>query len=239
MIGKNDGTRMLISFCIPVHNRTYDLKRTMPHLVAAANACPPVEIMVLDYNSPDDLGEYVRDVLQADGLGRGVTLAYAKYTGRDYYHMAHARNLSVLAAAGEYIVIMSADIYPVLGFLEAARQLIAERGYTWMYDERYRGVIVCKRQEFIDAGGYDERFEFYGPEDRDLDMRLRRRGDNFGLLPAGLLNVIRTPDREKAKNYRLALSKDEMSARMHLIFEENNARGVTIANLGRGWGQWT
>ena len=229
---------MSISFCIPVHNRTHDLKRTLPHLLAAANACPPVEIMVLDYNSPDDLGQYIQDVLQANRLEPGVVLAYARYTGRNYYHMAHARNLSVLASSGEYIVILSADIYPAIGFIEAVRRLIAERGYVWMYDERYKGVIVCQRQEFIAVGGYDERFEFYGPEDRDLDMRLRRRGDNFGLLPAGLVNVIRTPDSEKAKNYRLPLSKDEMSALMHPIFEENNAGGVTIANLGQGWGRW-
>ena len=46
---------MLISLCLPCHNRTHDLKRVMPYLLGAANFSPPVEIVVIDYNSQDDL----------------------------------------------------------------------------------------------------------------------------------------------------------------------------------------
>jgi len=64
------------------------------------------------------------------------------------------------------------------------------------------GIIFCKKDEFISAGGYDERIEFYGGEDRDLDSRLVRRGTKFGLVPKGLMSVIRTPNSQKIKNYR-------------------------------------
>lgn len=218
---------MIISLCIPVHARTYDLKNTMPHLIEAANDSPPVEIVIVDYNSPDGLAEYIETV-------PGV--AYVKYTGRDYYHMAHARNLSVTAATGEYIVILSADIYPTIGFLEAAREMV-DAGVVWMHDKRYTGVIVCQRQEFIDAGGYDERFEFYGPEDTDLNARLTRRGGKFGYLPNGLLHVIKTPNEEKVKNYRLPLSKRQMYLRMKPIYTENSQASMMVANEGIEWGQ--
>lgn len=220
---------MVISFCIPVHNRTYDLKQTMPYLIRATETYPPVEVVILDYNSPDDLGEYVKTV-------KSDSLTYRKYTGRDYYHMAHARNLSVMASSGEYIVTMSADIYPMEEFIPTVRAMI--HGYTWMYDPIYTGVIVCQRQEFIEAGGYDERFEFYGPEDNDLHDRLARRGKSFGILPSGLIKVIETANEDKIKNYRLPLSKREMHQRMKAIYNENNQVKSLVANEGQAWGEF-
>jgi hypothetical protein len=228
----------VISVCIPVHNRTYDLKRTLPHLIVAANAGPPVEIVILDYNSPDDLTDYVCGVIYSDKLSSDNTITYRRYTGRDHYHMAHARNLSVMAASSEYIVIMSADICPKIGFFDAIRSEITAHNYTWMYDRVYKGVIACKRQEFIDAGGYDERFEFYSPEDHDLNLRLKRRGSKWGYLPYGMINVIKTPGEEKKKNYRLPIGLYEMNKRMRVILEENIANSCTVANEGSSWGQW-
>jgi hypothetical protein len=100
------------------------------------------------------------------------------------------------------------------------------------------GIFACQHGEFINAGGYDERFEFYGPEDRDLDLRLQRRGSEFGLVPNGLMSVIPTSDEDKVKNFRLKLSKQGMGRLMRPIFEENIANGVLVANQGREWGQW-
>lgn len=228
----------MISFCLPVHARTYDLKETMPFLIEAANASPPVEILILDYNSPDDLEEYVRIVERVERLVGGSRLSYVKYAGRDHYHMAHARNLSVKASAGEYIVILSADIYPSVNFVTVVRQMLVEGDYVWMHGKLYTGAIVCQRAEFLAAGGYDERFEFYGPEDNDLDARLTRRGGKLGRLPAGLLNVIKTPNEEKIKNYRLKLSKRQMYQRMKAIYEENEKGALLVANEGKEWGQF-
>ena len=42
-------------------NRTYDLKKTLPLTIQAADASPPVEIVVLNYNSKDDLEDYIMD----------------------------------------------------------------------------------------------------------------------------------------------------------------------------------
>ena len=226
---------VIISLCIPVHNRTYDLKQTMPYLIATANASPPVEIVILDYNSPDDLAECIA------GLNHKM-ISYVKYTGRDHYHMAHARNLSVKASVGEYIITMSADVYPAKEFIQVVREMLKD-GCVWMHGKRYTGVVVCQRAEFMAAGGYDERFEFYGSEDTDLAARLTRRGGKFGLLPS-LLSVIPTPDHEKVKNYRLEvfkghkLFKREMNKLMRPICVENNKNRVLVANQGQQWGSF-
>jgi len=202
-----------------------------------ANFSPPVEIVILDYNSPDDCREYVKRAMQVFDLDERNSITYRKYTGRDHYHMAHARNLSVRAATGEYIVITAADIYFALDVIEIVRDELAEHQYIWLYDQRYKGVIVCQRREFVAAGGYDERFEFYGPEDRDLHDRLLRRCGKNNILPRGLVHVIETPNEDKVKNYREPLSKREMSQKMHPIYLANVASRVLVANP-EGWGKW-
>ena len=74
---------MLISICAPCHNRTYDLKKVLPTWIEAANASPPVEMVVLDYNSPDDLQSYMEEMKKVP-LAEGNSLLCPKYTGRNY-----------------------------------------------------------------------------------------------------------------------------------------------------------
>lgn len=224
---------MLISLCTPVMNRTRDLKHTMHARLRAAGISPPVEFVILDYNSKDDLAEYVNGL----ELPQGVDLTYKKYSGREYYHQAHAYNLSVLAGSGEYFSLMGADTYPLGEYFNVVRSM-AEKGYVWMEDERYKGAIACRMDEFIAAGGFDERFETYGPEDRDLAVRLSFRNARKGVLPHGLIGNIPTSDEVKMQNYRIKMSKQCSSREMRVFFEENIRNRVTVANPD-GWGRWT
>ena len=227
---------MKISICIPCMNRTYDLERTMPYLIDVANASPPVEIAVLNYNSQDDLERYMQGVIKTADLD-GSGIVYNRYTGRVHYHMAHAYNLAVMTSSGDYITIMGADAIPSEEFVVEARRLIAD-GCVWMRGRHYKGIMTIQRQEFIDAGGFDEQFEFYGGEDKELEARLTRRGSKFGLMPDGLVRALRTGNKAKVQNYRLPLSKREMMVRGRKIRDENNAAGLLVANSGQGWGQW-
>jgi glycosyltransferase involved in cell wall biosynthesis len=228
---------MLISLCIPCGNRLHDLKRALPSWMAAANASPPVEISVLDYNSDDGLGEFVREAWGLLALAEGNELVYHRYIGRDHYHLAHAYNLAVRASSGEYVTVMGADAVLEEDFIVEARRLIA-KGYAWMRGPRFKGILVIQRQEFMAAGGYDERFEFYGGEDKDLELRLQRRCAKFGLMPDGLVRVLRTPNPRKVANYRLQMTKREMMRRGSRIRTQNVAEGVLVANEGTAWGSW-
>lgn len=225
---------MLVSLCVPVHNRSDDLRHSLPFMVDAANASPPAEISILDYASTDRVLE---TAMLTGPLHDGVSLVYHRYSGRSYFHKAHAFNLAVLSGTGAYRVLLGADACPEPGYIPALRRLI-ERGCVWMRGPHLKGIVCISADEFVACGGYDERFEFYGPEDRDLEARLLRRGATFGLLPDGLMHVIVTPDEEKIKNYRLPLSKREMSALGHAILDENNASGALVANAGQEWGRW-
>lgn len=213
------------------------MKKTLPKIVESANASPPVEIVILNYNSDDDLHEYIRDGSYGK-LENGSVLTYYRYINRDYYHMAHARNLSVVVSQGEQIVISSTDIIPSAKYFGTVRECLRRLKFAWLYVEGYNGVVILERKEFIAMGGYDERFEFYGPEDRDLADRLRRRYGNGHGLPKGLLTVIKTLNIEKEKNYRLDITKQEMSKRMRPIYDENVRNNILVANAGKKWGSW-
>ena len=218
---------MKISICIPCMNRTHDLRITMPTLIAAAEASPPVEIAVLDYNSQDDLEEYIKEI-----TWEGI--AYTKYTGNSYFHMGHARNMAMLAGSGEYLIMLSTDIMMSQHYIIHLRKELG-KGLWTHHSDTYVGVVCVPRQEFIDAGGYDERFEFYGKEDKDFLARLKRRGKPHTQIP-DRLSLIYTPWSEKLLNYRGNPSRKKVSRLSMAIYTENCEREVLVANEGKRWG---
>jgi len=218
-------------------NRTDDLKRVMSYRLDAAERSMPIEFVILDYNSQDDLRDFVMGELSRHCDAAGILLTYRKFMARNYYHQAHAYNLSVMSAHGEYVCIMGADTFPDMDYFPVVRSLIST-GCRWIEDKRYKGAVCVKWSDFVAIGGYDERFEFYGSEDRDLAVRLARLGIKKGTLSAGLIGNNHTPDEVKMANYRIKISKVESSRRMREVFDDNFKREVIIVNQ-EGWGRWT
>jgi glycosyltransferase involved in cell wall biosynthesis len=222
---------MLISLCTPVMNRTADLKRTMPYRIESAMNSLPVEFCILDYGSNDGLKDYLNELILPDE----IVLKYARYQA-NHYRQAHAYNLAIMMSSGVYFCLMGADTYPNIEYFAYVRRW-AEAGFIWMEEPRYKGAIACKFEEFVAAGGYDERFEFYGPEDRELADRLERRGLKKATLPRGCVGNFHTPDDVKMKNYRLKLTKEQASEMMRPYYVESVENGTLVANP-KGWGRW-
>ena len=229
---------MIISYCVPCHNRAYDLKIVMPSLIEAANASPPVEIAILDYNSPDDLAEYMAHTIKTAKLKGGNIISYKKYAKGKYYSQGHARNLNVLASIGEFVLISGADHILDESYFEVIRELLKGGDRVWLYPSgKGGGIFGCDRKEFIEAGGFDERLKYYGKEDKDLVLRLRRRGEKNARVPIRLTTVIRTPKSKKYKDLQPDLSKKEMDEYSRAVYDENIANKVLVANKA-GWGSW-
>ena len=116
--------------------------------------------------------------------------------------MAHAQNLSMLAGSGEYLVNAAADLALTIDFFKVIRKLLSPGDIVWMSSKRH-GWPVIHRDEFIAAGGFDERLEFYGKNDRDIISRLHRRGGKYVRYPDSIMTVIPTPRNKKFENYRM------------------------------------
>ena len=215
---------MLISYCVPIRNRAHDLKKALPTVLAAARKSPPVEIVVLDYGSTDDVCDYLYVNLTRSGSGK-----YRFYKA-PYFHMAKARNLAMNAGRGDYLISTNADTLLDPSYFEVVRKLIEKTGCDVAKSKKRNGVLVVKREEFIKSGGFDERFEFYGPEDRDLVARLKRRGLKFAFYSEDLQRDIPTSNKKKAEGYRLNIAKWDMKELMYQIFKQNEAEGRLVAN---------
>ena len=188
-----------------------------------------------NYNSPDDLRDYFFETYGNVAMKEGNFLTYRRYGAREYYHTSHANNLSVLASSGEYVVIGCTDMFLAEEYFTEIRKLLEGGGYVWMQSTG-KNFVVCKRDEFVESGGFDERFEFYGPNDKDFAERLQRRGGRFIYYPGKLLTVIQTPKSEKYKNYRIT-SRKEIGKLMKPIYLENQENEVWVVNE-EGWGSW-
>jgi len=228
---------MLISLCTPVMNRLDDLRQVMHARIAEANASPPVELCILDVESTDGLPEYMDELIEIARLMHGNTIAYERIE-RDYWHMAKASNMSMLMGQGEYLVMLDADDATQPGYIEAVRNAI-DTGHDWGYVDKRCSIIFCRREDFITIGGYDERFEFYGPEDRDIQRRFRMLLGAEYVLPSRLIKNIYTPDDKKVANYRIKGTKHSFSRMMRKYYLENTVNNVLIANEGKEWGKWT
>lgn len=229
-----DVRKELISLCTPVMNRLDDLRQTMRYRISAANESPPVEIVILDWGSKDGLPEYMDELIEVARLVHGSFITY-KRIEKDYWHTSKAHNMGLMTGQGEYVVDLNADAFIQPGYIPRIRELIAD-GCVWGRATHFCGNKWIKKSEFIDAGGYDERMEVYGPDDRDLDYRLRIRGGKFGSIPDELISEIRTPDDRKVENYRIKGSKHELSKLMRPYYVENISNGVLVANQGVSWG---
>jgi len=221
-----------LSYCVPIRNRVRDFEKALPSVLTAAERAD-VEIVVLDYGSTDNLGDMIASLPLA-----GETV-HRLYYDRPHFHMAHARNLSILSARGAYVTSSNADTLVSPEFFEVIRTL-AETGATVMRArrKRYNGVLTFKKAEFVAAGGFDERFEFYGPEDKDLSERFERRRCRTETFDSELISYITTPEWQKREGYRLDISTNKMAHRMHKVYDENVRLGRLTVNDGIEWGKW-
>jgi hypothetical protein len=233
-----DVRQTLISLCSPVMNRLDDLRQVMPARIAEANASPPVELCILDCSSIDGLKEYMDELMEVARLVPDNSIKYKRIEGLKYWHMAKGKNAATLMGHGGYLVTMNADDEPKPGFVDAIRDA-AKHGNIWGYVDKLCSTIFYRNVEFVAAGGYDERFELYGPEDRDMQYRLRLLYGYEVVLPNCLLRNIYTPDDKKVANYRVIGTKHSLHKMMNEYYLENTMNGVLVANKGKEWGRWT
>lgn len=99
------------------------------------------------------------------------------------FNVSKARNNAVNASKADIIVIADADTLPddmsqtrkaagiaygqhVQTFLFSSRKLVDQSGRTLqVWEKHHGGLFAIRRDDYWDAGGFDERFDQWGPED--------------------------------------------------------------------------
>lgn len=160
-----------ISLCTTAMGRLEDVKKTLPQNIEDNIHCHlNTEFVLLDYNSRDGLGDWVKSSL-GHYIKAGV-LSYYRTDEPKYYTMAHSRNMAFKLATGDIVNNVDADSFTRKGFAKYINSLANEVPEKCVFAKgrrMLRGRLGFYRKEFIELlGGYDEQFSGYGHDDHDI-----------------------------------------------------------------------
>lgn len=168
-----------ISFCTVCMNRTMHLKKTLLQNIHDNAGYSPLEFVLLNYGSRDDLDEWARQELRPY-IESGLVVYYHN-PDPAYFHMSHAKNMAFRLASGDILCSVDADNYTGQGFATYIHQTFLREypcfmspagigpGKKW-WD--VQGRICVLREDFNTLRGYDESVMDYGYEDQDFKGRL-------------------------------------------------------------------
>ena len=188
---------MKISICIVCMNRTMHLRESLPRNIRDNINYPNLEIVLLDYGSKDDMGEWVRSSLSRF-LQSGV-IRYFKNEEPEFFKISHAKNMAFKLATGDILCSVDADNFTGQGFVEYVHDMFSRDEDIFLAAPPIgakkkwwdvQGRICLWKKDFCAVRGYDEQIIDYGYEDLDFKERLcglgrvRTKIDNAEFLHA-------------------------------------------------------
>lgn len=233
-----------VVLCTTCRNRRAHAALTIPRNLRDN---PGAKVVLLDYGDQEGLGDYVRRHHQAD-LATGRLIYYR--TEQPFFRMAHAKNMAHrlgIREGGRILANIDADNFTGRGFarfvqqrfVQAAREgeaifLRTREGFGPLMGRSVGwdtyGRIVVLANAFLQAGGYDERYQGWSPDDKDFTRRLQRLGYTRYGLPPTCLKSIQHDDGLRFANYGpdQARSTDEA----HKAFGLKGRDDLTVVNGG-------
>lgn len=204
--------------------RLHHLKETLPRNLHWNKNYPNLEHVVLDYNSPDGLENWIKSNFM-DFIESG-RLAYYKFPEPQHFMFSHARNMLLRLASGEIICNLDADNYTgknfavyineqlrnhdfILGakFLDNYIESVSNNVFTY----GSFGRIAIHKNLMLDVNGYDEHFKHWGYEDNDLYYRLKEIGYKYSSIEEKYLYAIAHEHNERVENAHDNEIKDLLS----------------------------
>jgi Sulfotransferase domain/N-terminal domain of galactosyltransferase len=223
----------MIGFCTTCKGRTQHIEETLP---ANLRDNPRARFVLVNYNSPDHLDQFVR-TNHMDAVEEGRLSVY-RFTEPGPFRMAHAKNLAHRLAMMEGATILAnidADNFAGENFDRYLEDGLSDGdGFLWAHmrkGEMRRGIsgrIAVTAHAFLAVGGYDEMFSTWSPDDKDFNVRLRRLGFEAREIDVQYLNAISHNDKMRFREYPHIDGSDAGEDFM-LPGREN----IRIANAGR------
>jgi len=230
-----------ISICTTCMGRTYDLKKTyVTNLIDNIETYPNTEFVLLNYNSNDDMDDFVKHEL-SEYIKEGY-LNYYKTIEPKFYSMTHSRNIAFKIASGDIVNNVDADHLTLFGFSkrinEIANQFDTDKLVFIKSKQTNRGRLGFFKSRFIDdLGGYDESFgSAYGFDDEDILCRAYHLGFTITKFTGDFCQVVEHHKRHFIDNYP---DKDwkYTQRRNALISLCNIACKKFKANMNQHWGK--
>lgn len=238
---------MTLAFATTCKGRAQHIKQTLPRNLAVNHSA---KFVLLNFNSPDDLMPYLQ-AEHAQDIESGRLVVYSLMeTGP--FQMARAKNLAhrcAMREGADVLVNLDADNLTGPGFADYVSEMFqwaahdhAMFGHPNLFlwarvipGTGKRGVsgrIAMTSRAFLLAGGYDERYADWGPDDKDMGARLERLGFLPVEIEAQYLDAIHHKDKIRFKEYPHA--RPAPGATSHEGYKENGHTVVNYGNFGCG-----
>ena len=144
-----------ITFCTTCKGRLWQLEQTLPHNLAKLEE--NCDLVLLDYQSPDGLRDYIFNNFQAE-LSSGK-LKYFRLEHDYNYTSSYAKNVAHKLATGEVLFNLDGDNQIHEGLIAELRDLKHHQFFLPRLhgnDEGSYGRLGYTRRTFHMLGGYDE-----------------------------------------------------------------------------------
>ncbi|GAB3742816.1 glycosyltransferase family 2 protein [Spirosoma lituiforme] len=201
-----------ISLCTVCMNRTYHLKKTLIKNLEDDYDNQDSEYVLLNYNSSDDMEDWVRKELQIF-IDMGKLVYYRTYEPKSF-SQSHSRNMAFKLAKGDILCNIDADNftgkrfsnYVINLFKKSNVFLSATINGDESKDTGILGRVCLLKDDFLRLRGYDERMKGYGYEDTDLKLRLKSLGNEEVFIDKQYCGYIQHENNARVSNEELAYS---------------------------------
>ena len=225
-------TTMIINFCTTVKNRTWQLKQTLSENMFYIRKHSNTKILILNYNSEDDLNTYLTTYFLPDIIS-GQIEYYILNDVKDSFDMSYAKNLIHTQVKEGVVFNLDADnfinnvLIKELSMLKDNELLIPYQGSDVTH-KGFRDTGRCGRlgltlNSFNKLKGYDESIKGLGGDDGNLVRRAINHG--FKLIKSEEKSLpIPNYEESKIKN----ITKESMGSLESVILN-----GYGIGNVTR------
>ena len=233
-----------ISLCMPCMNRADEAKVAILRNIKENADYKNFEIVLLDYNSTDGLGQWVHAEMM-DYIESGL-LVYYRTEEPEFWCPQHSRNVAMKLGSGDIINMVDANKFTTEGFATYINAIANQIGRPAVFARamgknssksyfRLFGRIGFFYRDFIRLGGYNEELSGYGWQDRDLLYRAMAFGCTLGWYREFLW---RHPSKH-GSNYFHPRNKEILFTHdiNCLISYSNLFAGRYVANVDKHWGK--
>ena len=172
--------------------RLAHLRDTLPTYLDQAALCA-----VVDYSCPENSGRWVEE--------NQPECRVIRVDGRSVFNPSEARNAGARRVDTDWFCFVDADVRLAPDFSEVVRSHLQAGTYIAFTSGEsaqngIAGTCVVPRATFQQIGGYDEVYQGWGEEDRDLFHALELAGLERVVLPASLLSHIDHDDQARTQH---------------------------------------
>lgn len=246
----------LVSIVIPTRNRVKDLYRCLELIAKQEPKDWGVEIIIVDDGSSDETKRMISDFKKK----WGIDLKYICQV--DSHGPATARNRGIRGAAGPYLVFIDDDSF-IQGawlselmkpFLSCNPRIAGVRGNVISDDDDPSSLssalgkyiyasadgttatnnIAYRRSVLLEAGLFDERFQYPAGEDTDLGNRIKDLGYRIVFAPGAVVKHPHENSWEAFRNKSIIRGRGGATYFKKWIFRRPR-RGLTVFRPWKAW----